>query len=169
MVGCRHTGFWCQIPAERPVCSEQKRSHASSGAVSKTNRQASASGASCRRVLFLRGVQRHHPTGMVDGPGAIAAAGPDLSAERILQGEAVSGRIDAGMRNGPGDIGSEWRVHHSRRAVRRLAARDTVLVGDVDPPAEHGHGGDQAPSVPLARHQPEDLPLDEIAPLADRA
>jgi hypothetical protein len=114
-------------------------------------------------------MERDYPTGEINGPRTIAAAGPDLSAERILQGEAVSGRIDVGMRNGPGDIGSEWWVHHSRRAVARLAAHDTVLVGDVDPPAEHGHGGDQAPSVPLARHQPEDLPLDEIAPLADRA
>jgi hypothetical protein len=114
-------------------------------------------------------MERDYPTGEINGPRTIAAAGPDLSAERILQGEAVSGRIDVGMRNGPGDIGSERWVHHSRRAVARLAARDTVLVGDVDPPAEHGHGGDQAPSVPLARHQPEDLPLDEIAPLADRA
>jgi hypothetical protein len=39
---------------------------------------------------------------MVDSLGAVAAAGDDGRAQRILQGAAVECRIDSGMRNHAG-------------------------------------------------------------------
>ena len=60
-------------------------------------------------VLLFRGIERHHPAGMVDVPPAIAAAGGDRRAQRILQGAAFERRIDAGMRNRAGEIpGEDW-------------------------------------------------------------
>jgi hypothetical protein len=55
-----------------------------------------------REVLYVGRMQRHDPAGVVDSPGARAAAGSDRRAEGILQGAAVKGRIDAGLGDGLG-------------------------------------------------------------------
>jgi hypothetical protein len=56
-------------------------------------------------ILLLWGMQRHDPAGVVDGPGALAAAGGDDSQERILQGAFFSPRSDAGLSHGAGALG----------------------------------------------------------------
>ena len=78
-------------------------------------------------VLFLGRVQRHHPAGMVDGPGAIAAAGGDRRAEGILQGAAFERRIDAGMRNGAGEIRGQDRALVALTSVARSARAEAIL------------------------------------------
>ena len=65
------------------------------------------------KVVLFRGMQRHHPAGMVDGP-ATATAGGDRAAKGILQGAAFQRRIDAGMRQGAG-IDPERRPCDQRR------------------------------------------------------
>jgi hypothetical protein len=55
-------------------------------------------------VVFFKRVQRDDPTGVVHGPGAVAAAGRDHAAPRILEGAAFEGRINAGVRNGAGEV-----------------------------------------------------------------
>jgi hypothetical protein len=42
-----------------------------------------------REVLLFRRAQRHHLTGMVNGPRARAAAGGDRRSQRVLQGTAI--------------------------------------------------------------------------------
>jgi hypothetical protein len=37
-----------------------------------------------------------------------------------------------------------------------------VLLGDIDLPAEHGHGGDQPTPIPVALHQPQELALKAV-------
>ncbi len=40
-------------------------------------------------LVPLRGIHRHDRGGMVDGPGALAAASGDRCTERVLQGAAL--------------------------------------------------------------------------------
>ena len=58
-------------------------------------------------VLFLRGMQRHHPAGVIDVPGAVPAAGGDRAAEGILQSKAFKRGIDPSLRHGTGEIRGE--------------------------------------------------------------
>src|SRR5215212_3942775 len=52
--------------------------------------------------VLPRGIQRHDPAGMVDVPPAVAAAGGDLTKQGVLEGAAVSRRIDPGIRHRSG-------------------------------------------------------------------
>ena len=55
-------------------------------------------------VLVLWTMERCHPAGMIDGPGARAAMGCDGSAEQILQGStSFLRRVNAGLGDGAGD------------------------------------------------------------------
>ena len=55
--------------------------------------------------LLHRGVQRHHPAGIIDVPEAVPAADGDRGTQRILEGAAVEGGIDAGLGDGAREIG----------------------------------------------------------------
>jgi hypothetical protein len=88
---------------------------------------------SAGEVLFLRGVQRHHPlaAGLVDGPGAVNAAVRNRSSQGVLPGTAFECQIDAGV----GD-----RTEDTPRVISRclLALRHLGALTAGDPAAGGG-------------------------------
>jgi hypothetical protein len=56
----------------------------------------------------FRGIQRHDPAGMVDGPGAMALTGRGRSTEGVVYGAAVARGIDAGLEDGIRETGHQW-------------------------------------------------------------
>ena len=55
-------------------------------------------------LLLLRRMERHDPARVVDIPGARAAAGGDGRSQRILQGAAFEGGINARLGDGASEI-----------------------------------------------------------------
>ena len=76
-------------------------------------------------LLPFRGIQRHHPAGMVDVPLAIAPTVRDFTEEGILQNAAFECRIDAGVRNRAGEISGKDRTFgsaHQRCSIHQESA-----------------------------------------------
>jgi hypothetical protein len=71
--------------------------------------------------VFLPRVQCAHPTGIVDVPGTVVAAGRDRCAQCILQGAAFKRGIDAGTRNGAG--GTRRVIPRQDRTITRGTRR----------------------------------------------
>src|SRR5688500_5978995 len=75
-------------------------------------------------VVFFRRMQRHHPTGMVDGPGVVATAGSDGSAD------TTGGKI-GGQRNGSATVPA-LRLHESAPVTDAMRADRGLSAGATD-------------------------------------
>src|SRR5215217_7294496 len=63
-------------------------------------------------LVPFRGIQRHHPAGVIDVPPVITATRVDRAAKCILEGATISGGIDAGYPHGV--------MSHRARGTRRV-------------------------------------------------
>jgi hypothetical protein len=66
-------------------------------------------------------MERHHPAGMADGPGAGAAAGGNRRMQGVLQGAVFLRRIDAGYLCGV--------MTHGAGGTRRVIPRQDRSLG----------------------------------------
>ena len=83
--------------------------------------------------LLFRGMQRHHPARVVDGPGARAAAVRDLAMEGSLRGAVVESRSDAGP-------GTALRRRNVQAAGRIAGDGRTCELARSDWPGRAGYG-----------------------------